>query len=114
MSGVIFLQSIEHGVKNCMESMSYSQYHHLLSQLTGGHVGPRVPKGRVPKGSRACTYPARASMVINAAKPTMAARPFQFSALGLQKALAKGSFLVNPLQAKQLFSASQGSQVCTT
>lgn len=38
-------------------------------------------------------------MQINAAKPTMAARPFQFSALVLQKELANGSFLVNPLQA---------------
>ncbi len=41
-------------------------------------------------------------MVINAAKPTMATRPFQFSALGLQKALAKGSFLVNPLPTEAL------------
>ncbi len=45
-------------------------------------------------------------MVINAAKPTMARRPFQFSALGLQKALAKGSFLVNPLQTMQQFSTT--------
>ena len=33
-------------------------------------------------------------MVISAAKPTMAKRPFQFSAFGLQKELANGSFLV--------------------
>ena len=34
----------------------------------------------------------------------MAKRPFQFSALVLQKELAKGSFLVNPLQANRLIS----------
>ena len=60
--------------------------------------GRWLPYSKQTDTARLGPYPVRASMVMRRAKPTMAKRPFQFSAFVLQKALAKGSFLVYPLQ----------------
>ena len=92
MSGVILLQKTPRHI-----TQLFLRHTHLT--LSRQQSPPRYIQCWECMGNTHA-HPARASMQINAAKPTMARRPFQFSALVLQKELANGSFLVNPLQIK--------------